>query len=98
MESIQQRRSILNIKIAPKTASMVLYIIFFVLIAFLFVPTLNRQEQKLEQNVACVKTICINDGLINSCDNVRSQVVHYKIVHDRTGDILTVNLTGKSCL
>ena len=85
-------------KVRVRTAKMVLSVLLVAFLIMLFVPALNRQEQKLEQNVACVKTVCIDNGSTNACDNISSQVVHYQIVRDRTGDTLLINLTGKSCL
>ena len=80
-----------------KTAQIVLSILLLMFIVLAAIPYINRQTPKLEQNVACFKSICVDDGTTVTCDSIPPQVGYYQIVHERTGSSLSVTLTGKAC-
>lgn len=76
------------------------YILIFLLVVFTalaLLPYLYRQEKKLEQEVHCIKAICVEDGQTNTCSNIVPQVGHFVIVHEKDGSILNIKINGLKC-
>lgn len=80
-----------------KTAKYILSFLLIIFTVLTFLPYLNRQEKLLQQDVHCIKAVCIDDGKTDTCTNLPSQVGHFIITHDKNGSTISIKLNGAQC-